>query len=49
LRNWIAEAALHLAPGALGDRLDAFGPNLKRIKKEKGADWHQKIRLTSSN
>lgn len=39
LRNWIAEAALHLAPGALGDRLDAFGPNLKRIKKQKGADW----------
>jgi superfamily II DNA or RNA helicase len=39
LRNWIAEAELHLAPGALGDRLDAFGPGLKRIKKTKGPDW----------
>ncbi|WP_247413531.1 DEAD/DEAH box helicase [Bradyrhizobium sp. 176] len=39
LRNWIAEAELHLAPGALGDRLDAFGPNLKRIKRAKGQDW----------
>ncbi|MGM4877058.1 DEAD/DEAH box helicase [Bradyrhizobium sp. 956_D2_N1_5] len=38
LRNWIAEA-VHLAPGALGDRLDAFGPNLKRIKRAKGQDW----------
>jgi superfamily II DNA or RNA helicase len=39
LRNWTAEAGLHLAPGALGERLDAFGASLKRIKREKNAGW----------
>jgi superfamily II DNA or RNA helicase len=39
LRNWAAEAALHLAPNALGDRIDAFGTGLKHLKRAKTADW----------
>ncbi|MET1046372.1 MAG: DEAD/DEAH box helicase, partial [Hyphomicrobium sp.] len=39
LRNWSAEAGLHLAPNALGERLDAFGSGLKRIKRAKRPGW----------
>jgi superfamily II DNA or RNA helicase len=39
LRNWAAEAALHLAPYVLGDRIDAFGPGLKHLKRAKAVDW----------
>jgi superfamily II DNA or RNA helicase len=39
LRNWVAESALHLAPDVLGDRIDAFGPGLKQLKRAKAADW----------
>jgi superfamily II DNA or RNA helicase len=39
LRNWAAEAALHLAPDVLGDRVDVFGPGLKQLKRAKAADW----------
>ncbi|MFL9828812.1 DEAD/DEAH box helicase [Rhodoplanes sp. SY1] len=39
LRNWIAEAEKHLAPGALGECVDAFGPGLARIRRRRTADW----------
>ncbi|WP_445466509.1 DEAD/DEAH box helicase [Faunimonas sp. B44] len=39
LRNWAAEAERHLAAGALGGRIDAFAPDLKRLKRPKTADW----------
>ena len=39
LRNWAAEADRHLAPGALGERLDAFGTGLKRLKRPRSPDW----------
>lgn len=39
LRNWIDEAERHLQPGALGQRLDAFGSTLSRLKTETGDGW----------
>ena len=39
LRNWAAEAELHLRPHVLGDRVDAFGSGLKQLKSAKTAEW----------
>jgi SNF2 family DNA or RNA helicase len=39
LRTWAAEAELHLAPDALGERTDAFGYGLSRLKRQRSADW----------
>jgi hypothetical protein len=39
LNNWVAEAERHLAPGALGDRVDAFGGGLRRLKRPKDEQW----------
>lgn len=39
LRNWAAEAELHLGPHVLGDRVDAFGSGLKQLKSAKTAEW----------
>ncbi|TIM67122.1 MAG: DEAD/DEAH box helicase [Mesorhizobium sp.] len=39
LNNWIAEAEQHLAPDALGERVDAFGPGLKRLKRLRSESW----------
>ncbi|TKB20422.1 MAG: DEAD/DEAH box helicase [Mesorhizobium sp.] len=39
LNNWIVEAEQHLAPDALGDRVDAFGPGLKRLKQPRSESW----------
>ncbi len=39
LRNWAAEARLHLVQDALGDCIEAFGPGLSRLKRRKGPDW----------
>jgi hypothetical protein len=39
LRNWLAEARLHLVADALGDCIEAFGPGLSRLKRRKGPDW----------
>ncbi|MCQ0987165.1 DEAD/DEAH box helicase [Jiella marina] len=38
LRNWAEESERHLAPGALGTRIDAFGSGLRRLKAEKRPD-----------
>jgi hypothetical protein len=39
LNNWIAEAEQHLASDALGERVDAFGPGLKRLKRLRSESW----------
>lgn len=39
LNNWIAEAERHLAPDALGERVEAFGPGLKRLKRARASEW----------
>lgn len=39
LRNWAAEAERHLAEGALGECVEAFGAGLSRLKKQKSAGW----------
>ena len=39
LRNWLAEAELHLARGALGQCVEAFGYGISRLKREKDRDW----------
>ncbi|MGP9819348.1 DEAD/DEAH box helicase [Salinarimonas sp. NSM] len=39
LQNWIAEAERHLGPHALGERVNAFGSGLRRIKRPKDAGW----------
>lgn len=39
LNNWIAEVERHLAPEALGERVDAFGPGLKRLKRSRVSEW----------
>ncbi|MFT3937633.1 DEAD/DEAH box helicase [Rhodopseudomonas sp.] len=39
LRNWAAEAELHLQPYALGDRVDAYGAGLRQLKLARTADW----------
>lgn len=38
LRNWQDEISLHLAENALGEVVEAFGANLKNIRKTKGTD-----------
>ena len=38
LRNWIEEAERHLAPAALGTRVDAFGSALRHLKTRKDED-----------
>ena len=39
LRNWIEEAERHLGPGALGERIDAFGSSLRRLKTPRDEHW----------
>jgi hypothetical protein len=39
LRTWAAEADLHLAPDALGERIDAFGYGLTQLKRHRSDDW----------
>ncbi|MBB4015712.1 MULTISPECIES: DEAD/DEAH box helicase [Chelatococcus] len=39
LRNWIEEAERHLTPGALGERVDAFGSSLRHLKTRKDEHW----------
>lgn len=39
LRNWLAEAELHLARGALGECVEAFGYGISRLKRAKDSDW----------
>ncbi|MBV1700624.1 MAG: DEAD/DEAH box helicase [Hyphomicrobiales bacterium] len=35
LKNWRAEAQIHLSPDSLGDPVEAFGSNLKKLKRSK--------------
>ncbi|CDX43769.1 hypothetical protein MPLSOD_60002 [Mesorhizobium sp. SOD10] len=39
LRNWVEEADRHLAPQALGERIDAFGSALRHLKMERLEHW----------
>jgi SNF2-related domain/Helicase conserved C-terminal domain len=39
LKNWIAESELRLVPGALGNRVEAFGSGLQRLKTRQGGGW----------
>lgn len=39
LRNWMAEARLHLAQDGLGAPLEAFGASLKAIKRRRDESW----------
>jgi SNF2 family DNA or RNA helicase len=39
LKTWIFEAEQHLAPGVLGDRVEAFGVGLRDLKTPKGRGW----------
>lgn len=39
LHNWIDEAERHLGPGALGERVDAFGSKLRHLKGPKDEHW----------
>ncbi|RFC62257.1 hypothetical protein DYI37_17285 [Fulvimarina endophytica] len=39
LRNWIEEADRHLMPNALGERVDAFGSALSRLRTKSGDGW----------
>lgn len=45
LRNWIEEAERHLAPGALGERVDAFGSSLRHLKTRKDEHWTRETAL----
>ena len=45
LRNWIEEAERHLQPGVLGERLDAFGSALTRLKSAAGDEWSKEDSL----
>lgn len=45
LRNWIEEAERHLAPGALGERVDAFGSALRHLKTQKDEHWTRETAL----
>lgn len=38
LRNWLGEMSLHLEPGALGPVVEAFGSNMKLLRRESGND-----------
>lgn len=39
LRNWIEEAERHLQPDVLGERVDAFGYGLSRLKPVQSGVW----------
>lgn len=41
LRNWIHEADDHLYPAVLGERLDAFGSELSRLKTAVKDSWNE--------
>lgn len=45
LRNWIEEAERHLGPGALGERVDAFGSSLRKLKSPKDEHWTEEAAL----
>ena len=45
LRNWIEEAERHLQPNALGDRVDAFGSALARLRSPAGDGWSEEDSL----
>ncbi len=45
LRNWIEEAERHLKPGALGERVDAFGSSLRHLKTRKDEHWTRETAL----
>jgi hypothetical protein len=45
LCNWIEEAERHLQPGHLGNRLDAFGSALSRLKTATGDGWREEDSL----
>lgn len=45
LRNWIEEAERHLGPGALGERVDAFGSSLRKLKSPKDEYWTEEAAL----
>lgn len=45
LRNWIEEAERHLVPGALGERVDAFGSSLRHLKTRKDEHWTRETAL----
>lgn len=45
LRNWIEEAERHLMPSVLGERLDAFGSALSRLKTVRGDGWSEEDSL----
>ena len=45
LRNWIEEAERHLQPGVLGERIDAFGSALARLRSQAGVGWSEEDSL----
>lgn len=45
LRNWIEESQRHLAPEALGERVDAFGSSLRHLKTQKDKHWTRETAL----
>lgn len=45
LRNWLNEAAMHLTHAGLGEAVEAFGGELKKLKRPKNADWSEEDAL----
>ncbi|MCD1645307.1 DEAD/DEAH box helicase [Aurantimonas coralicida] len=45
LRNWIEEAERHLQQGTLGERIDAFGSSLSRLRSPTGDGWSEEDSL----
>lgn len=45
LRNWIEEAERHLQPDVLGERVDAFGSALARLRSQAGDGWSEEDSL----
>lgn len=45
LRNWIEESERHLGPGALGERIDAFGSSLRQLKARRDDHWSPETAL----
>lgn len=45
LRNWIEESERHLGQEALGERVDAFGSSLQKLKSPKEDHWTQEAAL----